>query len=240
MFTQTGDFIEYSWKEALKDIIKKKSKSKFILDINIFKGYFIILQKYIINRVLRELSLYEKGVNYKIPDKIIELIRMEKTGKVVTLSPDFRAYIDRDELIICREQVYNDEFSIVVNNEYDFLDGKLRFESKIKDHHENGFSGKDEYWDEIIDYDRIDENSILLRFWKDGDAFVPLGMKENKKVSDFFTDEKIPLWKKKSIPMLISGNEIVWICGYRISDKVKIKKDTRKILCLRCRLNKDE
>ena len=183
IFTQTGDFLEYSCEEALKDIIKKKSKSKFILDINIFKGYFTILQKYIINRVLRELSLYEKGVNHRIPDKIIELVNLKKTGKTVVLSPDYRAYIDRDELIICREEeVYDNEFLIVVNNEYDFLDGKLRFESKTRDYRESGFSGRDGYWDEIVDYDSIDKNSMMLRFWKEGDVFRPLGMSKNKKV----------------------------------------------------------
>ena len=62
-------------------------------------------------------------------------------------------------------------------------------------------------------------------------------MNQRKKLSDFFIDEKVPNYLKKQIPILVSRDEIVWVCGYRISNKVKITEKTKKILCLRCNCN---
>jgi tRNA(Ile)-lysidine synthase len=63
---------------------------------------------------------------------------------------------------------------------------------------------------------------LSIRSWKEGDSFVPLGMKHRKKVSDFFVDMKISRAEKRSIPIVESGGNIVWVAGCRIDDRYKI------------------
>ena len=63
---------------------------------------------------------------------------------------------------------------------------------------------------------------LYVRSWKEGDSFVPLGMKHRKKVSDFFVDLKIPRTEKMKIPIVESGGNIVWVAGCRIDDRFKI------------------
>jgi len=63
---------------------------------------------------------------------------------------------------------------------------------------------------------------VCIRSWKEGDSFVPLGMKHRKKVSDFFVDLKIPRSEKMRIPIVESGGNIVWVAGCRIDDRFKI------------------
>ena len=63
---------------------------------------------------------------------------------------------------------------------------------------------------------------LSIRSWKEGDFFVPLGMKHRKKVSDFFVDMKISRAEKRSIPIVESGGNIVWVAGCRIDDRYKI------------------
>jgi tRNA(Ile)-lysidine synthase len=63
---------------------------------------------------------------------------------------------------------------------------------------------------------------LYVRSWKEGDSFVPLGMKHRKKVSDFFVDLKIPRSEKMRIPIVESGGNIVWVAGCRIDDRFKI------------------
>jgi tRNA(Ile)-lysidine synthase len=71
---------------------------------------------------------------------------------------------------------------------------------------------------------------LTIRSWQQGDMFYPLGMKGSKKVSDFFVSEKIPLHKKKQIPLLVNGNgEIAWIGGYRPDERYKVSAKTKKV-----------
>lgn len=60
---------------------------------------------------------------------------------------------------------------------------------------------------------------LKIRTWKDGDFFYPSGMKGKKKVSDFFIDEKLSLPAKKRIPLIFSGDDLVWICNMRLDDR---------------------
>lgn len=69
---------------------------------------------------------------------------------------------------------------------------------------------------------------LLLRKWKNGDKFIPLGMNNFKKVSDFFVDEKYTLNEKKEQWILCSKENIIWIVGKRIDDRYKIASNTKK------------
>ncbi len=73
---------------------------------------------------------------------------------------------------------------------------------------------------------------LKLRPWQEGDKFQPLGMKGEKKISDFLIDLKIPLNFKKNQYVLLSGEEIVWVVGYRISEKFRISDNTKQALRL--------
>lgn len=70
---------------------------------------------------------------------------------------------------------------------------------------------------------------LRVRYWKEGDRFHPLGMKGQKKLSDFFVDSKVPLHLKGRIPLVFSGNEIAWVAGYRIADPFKVTTVTKKV-----------
>jgi len=71
---------------------------------------------------------------------------------------------------------------------------------------------------------------LIIRCWQQNDSFYPLGMKTRKKLSDFFINQKIPLHVKSEIPILINGNsEIIWIGGYRLDERYKVNKNTKKV-----------
>lgn len=87
-------------------------------------------------------------------------------------------------------------------------------------------------FEELVDADRIDMDSLVVRPWKHGDSFIPLGMKTHKKVSDFLTDNKVSRWQKERQFVLTSNEQIIWVCGMRICDTVKVTDRTKHFLKL--------
>ena len=79
-----------------------------------------------------------------------------------------------------------------------------------------------------LDFDELDF-PLKIRKWEFGDRFIPLGMNSYKKLSDFFVDLKLSLFEKEKVFLLCSGNEIIWVVGYRIDDRFKVTSKTKKM-----------
>jgi tRNA(Ile)-lysidine synthase len=76
------------------------------------------------------------------------------------------------------------------------------------------------------------EFPLVLRNFRPGDRFVPLGMTGHKKIKDFFIDLKIPIESRPLVPLLLSGDQPIWIGGYRIDDRYKVTSKTKRVLAV--------
>lgn len=88
----------------------------------------------------------------------------------------------------------------------------------------------------VLDADKV-KFPLILRRWKAGDKFKPLGLKGSKKVSDFLKDEKLPSPFKPKVLVLESEGKIIWVVGQRVDDRFKMTEKTQKILRVELKIN---
>jgi tRNA(Ile)-lysidine synthase len=72
---------------------------------------------------------------------------------------------------------------------------------------------------------------IILRNWRDGDRFEPIGLGRAAKLQDLFTNAKVsaPEKRERVIACAATG-EIFWVQGLRIGEIAKIRPQTRRFL----------
>lgn len=71
---------------------------------------------------------------------------------------------------------------------------------------------------------------LVLRKWKNGDYFYPIGFHGRKKLAKFFKDQKLDILSKKEIWLLCSDEQIVWVVGMRADNRFKVIDGAQEIL----------
>jgi tRNA(Ile)-lysidine synthase len=74
--------------------------------------------------------------------------------------------------------------------------------------------------------------TLTVRNFRNGDYLQPLGMSGHKKIKDLFIEQKLPLALRATLPLLVLGQEILWVPGYGRSERAKVTPDTVSILRL--------
>ena len=80
-----------------------------------------------------------------------------------------------------------------------------------------------------FDYDKI-LHCLVLRKRLTGDYLTINKNLSQKKLKDYFIQEKIPKDERDNIIVLADNSHILWVLGYRISEYYKITKETKRIL----------
>ncbi|HRO47717.1 tRNA lysidine(34) synthetase TilS [Agriterribacter sp.] len=171
----------------------------------------------------------EYGFTAKQAEEVIALLQSD-SGRFV-LSATHRMLRNRNWLII--SPLPQNTSSVIVINEGEkerrFERGKLTLTLReIK-------KGSEEI-PEIQSVAYLDSMEIrfplLLRKWKPGDYFYPLGMRKKKKLSRFFIDRKLSLSEKENTWVIEMDKKILWVVNHRIDDRFKITSGTQQILQL--------
>jgi len=74
---------------------------------------------------------------------------------------------------------------------------------------------------------------LIVRNFRHGDYFHPLGMTGHKKIKDLFIDNKVALSVRARLPLLVLGQEVIWVPGYGRSTIARVSADTESILRLK-------
>ena len=210
--------------EALRSLAHKDSQDRLMLDVKKLEMEPDFLWDEIFVEILHRMHIEptEKKV-----DALHRLCTMP-TGRIVELSGELSACRDRQHIVFKRT---NEEMPNIRHVEFGRMYEYQGCRISISNPEPVPVVLSDTQEVEYIDAERLGRQ-LVLRPWRAGDWFIPLGMKTKKKLSDFFTDQKVPRFKKASIPVLESDGTIVWICGKRLDNRFKLTEHTRTAIRL--------
>ena len=167
------------------------------------------------------------GFNSDQAQDILETCQFGESGKLFESSTHL-LNIDRDQLILAPIPGEFDPISIT-KNDIEFFLPEGKYELLKLDSQEALDKSRQ---NAMLDLERL-SFPLEVRTWQEGDRFIPLGMKNAKKISDFLIDLKVPVVKKQGVKVLLSDDQIAWVIGYRIADWAKSTAATRKLLYLK-------
>lgn len=204
--------------DIISNEIVHKSGSNVLIDIE------KLLKQEHISTILYEI-LYPFGFHSSVIEQIERSIYSE-SGKIF-YSETHSLLKDRNYLIINANEEFSNDSYILSREDEEIL---VPVHLKITRFDRNS----DFQISKNSNCIHIDENKLkyplYLRHWNEGDYFYPFGMNQRKKLSDFFTDQKMNIFEKKQCWLLTSEQDIVWIMGIRIDNRFRITESTTNIL----------
>ncbi len=167
----------------------------------------------------------EHGFNF---DQCRQMVRDHQPGKIF-FSATHQLLIDRQYFIL--EKKEEAAFRSVTIEVGEQAVSNSHFILTIKEVSHTAFQMAKDSAIAQVDADQL-HYPLIWRSWRAGDYFMPLGMRQEKKLSDFLIDLKIPFNNKADITVLESGGDIIWVVGLRISERFKVMPHTKRILIL--------
>lgn len=221
---QLDEQIQKEVRERWHTFCQAGANDQALLNIPVLLSQPLFLQEEIIATLLRH-----KEVELTA-DKVLSILQLcsHPTGHSLQLSGSMTVYRDRGSLVFTStRRPHSFVHPVSVGSAYTFEEFQFSLSGAIEAPEKFG-QGKGV---EFVDAEKLGAR-LILRNWNNGDWFIPLGMHSKKKLSDFFIDEKVPLYEKKAIPVLESDGSIVWVCGRRLDERFKVTTDTRAVVKL--------
>jgi tRNA(Ile)-lysidine synthase len=205
----------------LRERISEKKEQFITFDISQLKTY--LHNKAILFELFKPF-----GITNALLIDLIKVIEGKTGGQIITET--HRIIKNRKELIVLEEEIRN-EIPFTINDELSFNSFPGISSAKNIRISETYEIPSDPHV-ACIDSQKV-TFPMTIRKWRAGDYFYPLGMKQKKKLSDYFIDKKYSRIDKENIFILESDGKIVWIIGDRIDNRFRITGSTKKGLLIK-------
>ncbi|MCI5888377.1 MAG: tRNA lysidine(34) synthetase TilS [Brachyspira sp.] len=163
--------------------------------------------------------------------RVVDFIRensTSKSGKTLSLTTDLFLFVSVEKFEIVRSvDKSTTEIRIEKEGIYEFDDYIFSIEKVCGDLPEKFPKDTDK-----IAFVNLENLNLTLRYRKDGDVLQPFGLSGSQKLKKYLNERKVPNFEKDEIPLLCCKNEVLWVCGYGISEKIKLEKSPYYVLKL--------
>ncbi|RJR16629.1 MAG: tRNA lysidine(34) synthetase TilS [Nitrospiraceae bacterium] len=221
-------YLEVIVTKTLMRLISRKSDSTIELFISPLEKIEVPILRRVLRRALDATSGL-RGIKFAHVEDIIDLLKKGKAGDSINLPEDVRVIREYSILKMTSEKhPVISEYDMTPPCEIIVEEACLILKASFE---ERGGAPGDGKSSVLLDAGSMNF-PLRIRARTSGDFFYPLGLGKKKKLQDFFVDEKIPREARDSVPIVVSGNDIIFVAGFRADDRFKVNEKTENILRL--------
>lgn len=213
-FRMVGEYLEKETDRYVKTCIRRRGET-WILQKESFEQVPEVMQSYVLYEILGEVAGQKKDLA-QVHVQIVKELLEKQVGRRCDLPYQIQVQRCYEGLEICKKAEGEEE---VVPE----------MEMRIFSKEECKATFPENPYTKWFDYDII-KGTVTLRHRESGDYIVINKSGGTKKLKQYFVDEKVPQKEREKVWLVAEGKQIMWIVGYRQSQKYQITDHTRTIL----------
>lgn len=220
--------VDRSIDSLYKEVLVLEDERQILFDLSKFDELEDFYQKRLLRKAVSKLKNNLKDISKKNIDEFLSLRTLASGKKIIKDDLEFiKNYKTYQLAIVENKEILEDCAFLSLDEEINF-NGKI-----IKATLVNSMGEKNKNL-AYFSFDKL-KFPLKLRYRKNGDTFKPLGFNHNKKLKDFFIDQKIDRNLRDQIPIILSVDKIIWLVGFRQSEEFKVDKEDKNIIKIEVR-----
>jgi len=230
-----GDEITFMDAEVLRlwQSVVVQEEGITALNKNAFSQLPVAIKRHFLRAVIEDILGSLKDIETRHIEEILAMLD-KPAGKQIDLPSGLTFVIEYDKYLLGLEPVKTCPYPVIGVKDNINIPGETNLPGWLVEAEIIKTEAMKNEVDDFVAYLDLDKagNELGIRQWKQGDRFQPLGMAQLKKLNEFMIDEKIPRSWRQRIPVVFSPQQILWLVGYRIDDRAKVTRETKKVLRL--------
>ncbi|NIP39629.1 MAG: tRNA lysidine(34) synthetase TilS [Candidatus Dadabacteria bacterium] len=217
-FSEKDSFISEHTTRLFEKIFKKTKSGFYTASLKKFSKVHRFIQFSLLREAITRVNNNLLNIDFDHIEAALELLSSKKISGEINLPNNLIVAKSYDDFIVTTKTAINPGYSYEI---YDF--GDYDFDHVSFSIKKTKAKKLDVGSDTALLNPKKVKFPIEVRNFRSGDKFTPFGMKGEKKLKDFFIDEKIPRYLRKLYPLFIINGEIAWIGGLRMSEIFRVK-----------------
>jgi len=233
--------------DAWPRVVSEDARERIVLDLEAWRALPTSLQRSTIREAVHRLRRTLRDITFLHVENALLVARDGTTGDQSTLPQGLMLTVGYKQFTIessYAEPVLPDWPLLAEDGESvpvsprgttPLPDSAWRLEVEAVSRHDlpGDWESNQDPWRASVDASAAGER-LWLRTRQAGERFGPLGMGgRTVKLSDFLTNQKVPRAVRDQLPLLVGEKGIIWVCGHRVDERVRIRESTQTALVVR-------
>jgi tRNA(Ile)-lysidine synthase len=230
VFSMVYEFFKDEVDKSMRTAVKTE-EGRVTLNLELFNPYPDIVKLFTFHKVLGLLEDDEQVISYDTLSALLNVAGKSRSGSRIDIGAGIIALKEFDSIVIGRDLALYEPYEVQLNVPgetviegagYVYRAEVLKEKPETPDVYKSGESA-------YFDFNELGL-PLVARNWREGDRFVPFGLKGSKKVHDVFIDEKVPISKRTMIPLVSDADGVIWVTGVRRADRARVTDKTGTIV----------